>query len=386
MPCIGEHAGARAGGMMKRTINVIALLYLSAMTGGAIAMNDSDNLWLSEVPPPKSAAATLPQTDDAQHQHHQLAAPVKGGSAQSAAAAATAGAGKHNHSGGTEVDGTGEVVDNTHSGSKRVWLRRGSAPLSSGYVGTGRDSETLTMLGLDGTLPDAVMQVESGRLNAKIELPDMGFYNAYLTQSMVHGDMLHVQIAKAELLHGSCSSKAVDEEAVAKPIINANIPLELVREHYPNEGLFTRIVSGDKVNFIVMSYGKPVAGATVGMTTQNGWSSSKTSDDEGRVSFTMIRDYYTPWLEFKKYHKQTFLMTADLHVPDKVVSDGVVYGSAHYTSTLAGSYYPSPHDYRSYAWGLGIGLFVIVFGGVAIYLYRRRRLKPYKEVRIDDKA
>lgn len=346
----------------------------------------ADVLWLSEVPPPKSGSAVPVKADDAQHEHHQIAAPVKNSSAQSAVATAPSAAMKHNHAGGTEVDGTGEVVDNTHSGSKRVWLRRGNAPLSSGYIGTGRDSETLTMLSLEGVLPDAVMQVENGRLNAKIELPDMGFYNAYLTQSMVHGDMLHVQIAKSELLHGSCSAKAVDEEAVAKPIINANTPLELVREHYPNEGLFTRIVSGDTVNFVVMSYGKPVAGATVSMTTQNGWSNSKTSADDGRVSFTMIRDYYTPWLEFKKYHKQTFLMTADLHVPDKVVSNGVVYGSAHYTSTLAGSYYPSPHDYRSYAWGLGIGLFVIVFGGVAIYLYRRRRLKPYKEVRIDDKA
>jgi hypothetical protein len=35
---------------------------------------------------------------------------------------------------------------------------------------------------------------------------------------------------------------------------------------------------------------------------------------------------------------------------------------------------------------LGIALFVVVFGGVSIYLYRRRRLKPYKEVRVDDKA
>jgi len=366
-------------------------LILLAALCGVIQLSCADIvfaevLWLSEVPPPKSGSAAPVKADDAQHGHHQLAAPVINSSAQSAVATAPSAAKKHNHAGGTEVDGTGEVVDNTHSGSKRVWLRRGSAPLSSGYVGTGRDSEMLTMLSLEGALPDAVMQIENDRLNAKIELPDMGFYNAYLTQTMVHGDMLHVQIAKAELLHGSCSAKSVDEEAVAKPIINANMPLELVREHYPNEGLFTRIVSGDTVNFVVMSYGKPVVGATVSMTTQNGWSSSKTSADDGRVSFTMIRDYYTPWLEFKKYHKQTFLMTADLHVPDKVVSNGVVYGSAHYTSTLAGSYYPSPHDYRSYAWGLGIGLFVIVFGGVAIYLYRRRRLKPYKEVRIDDKA
>jgi hypothetical protein len=364
---------------------LVAVLY-GLIQATYIGIASAEVLWLSEVPPSKRITTDSVKADDAQHEHHQEAAKVKSGSAQSAVVPATAGAKKHNHAGGTEVDATGEVVDNTHSGSKRVWLRRGSAPLNSVYVGTGRDSETLILLNLEGALPDAEMKVENGMLSTKIELPEMGFYNAYLTQYMVHGDMLHVQIAKAELLHGSCSSKAVDEEAVAKPIINANMPLELVREHYPNEGLFTRIVSGDQVNFTVMSYGKPVVGATVSMTTQNGWSNSKVSDEAGRVSFTMIRDYYTAWLDFKKYHKQTFLMTADLHVPDKVVSDGATYGSAHYTSTLAGSYYPSPHDYRSYAWGLGIGLFVIVFGGASIYLYRRRRLRPYREERVDGKA
>lgn len=373
--------------MLKKNVFLAAAIYGLLQTiaaGGALA----DVLWLSEVPPSKRTQAAALQADDMQQNHrHEMKLDQAAQSAVvQSASSPNAGEKRHKHSGGTEVDSTGEIVDNTHSGSKRVWLRRGSDPLNSLYVGTGRDSETLALLSADGPLPDAVMKAENGTMNAKLDLPGLGFYNAYLTQRMVHGDMLHVQVAKAELLHGTCCAKGIDDEAVSKPIVNTGIPLELVRVHYPDEKLFTRIVSGDQVNFIVMSFGKPVAGATVSMTTQNGWSNSKVSDDEGRVSFTMIRDYYTPWLQFKKYRKQTYLMTADLHIPGKVVSDGVSYGSAHYNSTLAGSYYPSPHDYRSYAWGLGISLFVIVFGGVAIYLYRRRRLKPYKEVRVDDKA
>lgn len=371
----------------KRGIFAAAFYVLMQMAWAGAAC--ADVIWLSEVPPFKRTAAL--KVDEAQHEHHHDAVAANSMSAQSAvvsasSAVAAAGAKKHDHGSGTEVDASGEIVDNTHSGAKRVWLRRGNDPFGSIYTGTGRDSETLTLLGHEGALPDAVMKLENGTLSAKLDLPELGFYNVYLTQSMVHGDMLHVQVAKAELLHGTCCAKGVDEEAVAKPIINANMPLELVREHYPDEGLFTRIVSGDKVNFIVLSYGMLVAGATVSMTTQNGWSNRKVSDADGRVSFTMIRDYYTAWLEFKKYHKQTFLMTADLEVADKIVSHGASYNSAHYTSTLAGSYYPSPHDYRSYAWGLGIGMFVIVFGGASIYLYRRRRLKPYQEVRVDDKA
>jgi hypothetical protein len=34
----------------------------------------------------------------------------------------------------------------------------------------------------------------------------------------------------------------------------------------------------------------------------------------------------------------------------------------------------------SYAYGLMIGLFALVFSGLAVYLYRRRRIRPYREV------
>ncbi|NTU50541.1 MAG: DUF4198 domain-containing protein [Desulfobulbaceae bacterium] len=342
----------------------------------------ADVIWLSEVPPSKHAATA--KANDTQHDHQHDEAQVKSAPAIGSVKPIVTGAKTHDHGGGTEVDASGEIVDNTHSGNKRIWLRSGNDPGKSAYTGTGNDSETLTLLSQEGSLPDAAMQAENGMLSAKIDLPKLGFYNAYLTERMVHEDMLHLVIAKAELLYGTCAAKNVDEEEVAKPIINANVPLELVREHYAEEGLFTRIVSGDKVNFTVMSYGKPAAGATVSFTTQNGWCNTKVSDAEGRVSFTMVRDYFPVWHEFKKRHQQTFLVVADWDAPGKVVSEGVTYASAHYTSTLAGAYFPSPHDYRSYAWGLGISLFVIVFGGLSIYIYRRR-LKPYKEERIDEK-
>jgi hypothetical protein len=316
-------------------------------------------------------------------QHQAMSQTVSSVKASSATAAA--GVKKHKHGGGAEVDADGEVVaDNTHSGKKQVWMRSGDDPRGAKHLSGVQG--TLTLLGQEGVMPSVALAEDKGLSTAKMDFPDLGFYNAYWMQKMDHGGMLHVQVAKAEVLHGTCCSKGVDDEEVAKPIINVKAPLELVREHYPDEGLFTRIVSGDKVNFTVFSFGLPVAGAKVTMISHKGWQSTQTSDADGRVSFIMIRDYYPSWLEFKKRFKQSYLMTADLQIPSQVTLDGVTYKSAYYNSTLAGSYYPSPHDYRSYAWGLGIGFFVIVFGGLAVYLYRRRRLKPYQESRIDDKA
>ena len=48
-------------------------------------------------------------------------------------------------------------------------------------------------------------------------------------------------------------------------------------------------------------------------------------------------------------------------------------------ASLSEAYAPSVRDYKSYAWGLGVSLGVVVLSGSAIYLYRRRRLKPYRE-------
>jgi hypothetical protein len=197
---------------------------------------------------------------------------------------------------------------------------------------------------------------------------------------------LQVQLPKIELLWASCVAKEVDEEAMAKPIINVNSPLEVIREHKPDEGCMARLVSGDIVSFLILSFGRPVAGVPVTMITQEGWRNTVLSDETGHASFTVIRAYFPKWLEFKKYHTDTFLTVAELDQGEFGVLDGKKYTSTHYVATLPGKYRPSPYDYRSYAWGLGIALFVIVFGGLAIYLYRRRRLKPYQEVRIDDKA
>lgn len=373
--------------MLKRTL-VAALCGLAQVA--FVGTANAEVIWLSETPPSKRSSAVVKEViadQHAQHDHSRHAAEQQVASSATvpAGGAAAAGGNKHQHGGGVEVDADGDVVsDNTHSGKKQVWLRSGDEPRGASYIGGMQGS--LSLMSQAGSLPEVSFADEKGVAAAKLDFPDLGFYNAYWVQRAAHDGMLHVQVAKAELLHGTCCAKAVDEEAVARPIVNPSVPLELVREHYPDEGLFTRIVSGDTVNFTVLSQGRPAAGARVSMISHKGWRSSQTSDANGRVSFTMIRDYYPSWLEFKKRQKQTYLMTAELAVPDQVTADGVTYRAAHYTTTLAGNYYPSPHDYRSYAWGLGIASFVVVFGGLAVYLYRRRRLKPYREERVDAKA
>jgi len=367
--------------MLRRKAVFAAVLYGLVQATFATGVS-AEVLWLSETAPSKRAASA--NADDVQHEHHHVMPPAKSEAAQSAVASEVKSAKKHDHD--TGINPEGETPGKDHEPDKQLWLRQGDNIKSAQYVAAANAEEHFKMIDLGGQITDVVTASDGGRLSLKTNLPKVGFYDVYLEQRVVRDGKLQVQLPKAELLWASCVAKDVDEEAVAKPIINVSSPLELVREHAADEGCMARLVWGDVVNFLVLSFGKPVAGVPVTMITQEGWRNTVVSDKTGHASFTVIRAYFPKWFEFKKYHTDTFLTVAEMDTDEAGELGGERYTSAHYVTTLPGKYRPSPYDYRSYAWGLGIALFVIVFGGLAVYLYRRRRLKPYQEERIDDKA
>lgn len=270
-----------------------------------------------------------------------------------------------------------------HAGTKSLWLRQGRMPTQSKPASVGGDIP-LRVVAATGESWEVAPNGQAESYQAQIPLDEMGFYNAYLTQAAVSGGHLDALVAKAEVLRGTCCKKGVDP-AQEKAISDPGQPIELVRDHMPDEKLFTRLVSGDEIGFTVNSFGKPLAGANVTLTTQQGWSKTVTSDGAGRVSFTLIRDYFPSWDRFWRLNKQTFLMVAEAQ-SGPGTWQGQPFQSARLRTTLAGKYSPAPTDYRSYAFGLGISLGVAIFLGTAIYLYRRRRVRPFREVRFDEKA
>lgn len=370
--------------MMNKAMRYFALAFGIAWGGVSAAAGFSDVLWLSETAPPKGKAEGA-GAQPAMHDHHHMGHDMATMSASAPAAASAVPEGKkHKHD--EQISPDGDTPGKDHRAGKQVWLRRGDSIKAASYAASAEINERLMMVDLGGKKTQVTSNTENGRMTLKTDLPEIGFYETYLEQREVRDGKLLVRLPKIELLWASCSAKEVDEEAMAKPIINEESPLELVREHKSNEGCMNRLVSGDVVNFYVMSYGKPAAGVPVTMVTQEGWRNTQTSDESGKVAFTMIREYYPKWFEFKKYHTDTFLTIAEMERDEAGMLDAKRYTAARYVATLPGKYRPSPYDYRSYAWGLGISLFVVTFGGVAVYLYRRRRLKPYKEERVDGKA
>ena len=351
---------------------------LLALSGVLQATSVSaDVLWLAETPPPKRATSVVTEP---MHEHNHVMPPMASEPVSATAAVGSAKSHKHEEA----VNPEGEAPGKDHRPGKQVWLRQGDNIKTAAFVDLGLHSEKLTMIDLQGKRTEIVATSDRAQLTFKADMPDIGFYDVYWDRRAVSDGKLQVQLPKVELMWASCQAKEVDEEAVAKPIINVNAPLEIVREHLPDEGCMARLVSGDVVKFLVLSFGKPLADVPLTMITQDGWRNTVVTDATGHAAFTLVRSYFPKWFEFKKYHTDNFLMIAEWDKNEAGVLEGAQYSAAHYVASLPGKYRPSPHDYRSYAWGLGISLFVVVFGWLAIYLYRRRRMKPYQEVRVDD--
>lgn len=271
--------------------------------------------------------------------------------------------------------------------AKRLWLRNGTDPQKSSFYREDADALTERLLVTPHGKPEgeALPPPEEGRKNLSFDMPAQGFYRLYVTTRKLQGETLSVSVAKAEI--GNFTHDGDDEErgkAVLGNRVLETAPIEIVRERQANESPFFRLLSGDNQTFIVLQKGLPTAGARVRFVSHQGWSKETRSDEQGRVSFQIIRDYFPPWSEFQKRFKATFLIIAEADAAERGKHKEQPYTSVRYQATLAGSYYPSPDDYRSYAWGLGISLLIVLFCGVAVYRYRRRRIKPFQEVRFDD--
>jgi hypothetical protein len=277
----------------------------------------------------------------------------------------------------------------TRSGppTKRLWLRAGSDPVKSGFAREEADAPAQAWLVTPQGSPAgaALPTAEEGKKNLSFPMPVQGYYRLYVTTRKVQGDTLNVNVAKAEVSNFSHGGNE-EERAVAinAPRVLESAPIEIVREKAADEPTFFQLKSGDEQAFVVLQKGIPTQGARVRFVSHEGWSKEAVTDGQGRVSFQVVRDYFPPWNDFQKRFKATYLVLADVSAAEAGQHQGQTYSMVRYQASLSGSYYPSPDDYRSYAWGLGLTVLFSVLGVVAVYVYRRQRVKSFKEVRFDE--
>jgi hypothetical protein len=288
------------------------------------------------------------------------------------------------HGGGHNHGGTVSVRRGVYY--KQLWLRHGAVPAEAGFVNQVTALSKVELLDTAGKLKEIPFARDEGHglYNVEFPMPNEGFYNAYATHQWINGSVREVQIAKAEVLKHSFREGHDNVQEKMPPKFNANIPLEIVRQRLPKENFHTLLSYGNSATFTVLSHGKPLPGAEVTLTSGQGWSRRVVSNSVGQVTYTMIRDYFPPWKMFQKRHSEPYLISTSYAIPEKGKLKGKAYESTVYRASFSANYYPSPNDYESYAYGLSFGTAAMVLSVGGIVLYRRRRNRPYKEVRFDD--
>lgn len=266
--------------------------------------------------------------------------------------------------------------------NKRVWLLQGSNPQAARPATGG---ETALLLAPDGKATELPVEPHGGPYNVTFPTPEQGYYNVYFLRREVDQDVLGVTAAKVETARSAMGHGGDVDASLIAPRVDGRVPVEIVRERKAKEALFTRVNYGDGIVFQVLKGGKPVQNARVTFTSGHGWSNSVQSDEDGRAEFTVIRDYYPEdWSLFDKRHRETYLVNAVFTTPESGEYQGGKFTSTRYAATLSGAYYPGVADYESYSDGLMVGVAGLLSSGAGIWWFRRRRVRPYREVRFDD--
>lgn len=247
------------------------------------------------------------------------------------------------------------------------------------------------MLQADGTAAD--LDVETCHTNVfSIKLPmddgpSHGPNNIYVIDQQVKDDVLEIRTAKWLTIHHSCGwghdYRNDPERLKARCLESA--PLDIVVDNLWDGNFHNALHSGDELVIRVYSYGKPLAGATVSVTSEKGWTTRRKTDAEGIVRLELIRDYYPPtWNLFKRTELGKLALTAEFTEEGASSYGGDSYDKTQYITSFSWKYIPASDDYNSYSYGLLIGSLGFLGSGFGVYQYRLKRRKPKKTVIFDE--
>ncbi len=202
------------------------------------------------------------------------------------------------------------------------------------------------------------------------KMPKSGYYNIYY----LYEGGSNVKVARYEFKRFDHGEHPVYDRLKMAAKSVEEVPIDLLRLRPEDETFYSRLHTGEEVRFRVLKGGKPVEGAAITLTTQFGWQKSAKSDSDGIVKFRLIKDYYPEWERYNRRFRERFLVAADFDE-----------GSKRYEATYFGTFTPAASEYRSYAYGLVVALLILIAASGAVFWYRMRLHRPFKEVKIDEK-
>ncbi len=203
--------------------------------------------------------------------------------------------------------------------------------------------------------------------------PFHGPHRLYVQEQYVEDKTLVVRTAQWITLHHSCrwGHDLKNERRLHQFSPCDRLDLDMIAAPLWDENFHVNLMSGDSLVVGVFFKGRPIQGADIRVTTEKKWQKTDATDSSGKAGFELIRDYYpSAWSVFDRDHPGHLLVSAQYVKDHAGVRQGKAYDRIRYESTLPWRYQPSRKDYQSQAIGLVIGLVVIFFSSLAVYVSR----------------
>ncbi len=241
------------------------------------------------------------------------------------------------------------------------------------------------MLQADGTAKDlAIETCHTNVFSLKMEMDDgplHGPNSIYVFDQQVKDSVLEIRTAKWLTIHHSCGwgHEYRNDPVRLAPRSLESAPLDIVVDNLWDGNFHNALHSGDELVIHVFSYGKPVAGATVSITSEKGWTMRKKTDADGAARVQLIRDYYPEtWQLFNRTELGRLALTAEYIEEGKSSYGGEDFDRTRYLTSFSWKYVPAGDDYNSYSYGLLVGSLGFLGSGFGVYHYRLKRRKPRK--------
>lgn len=267
------------------------------------------------------------------------------------------------------------------------WLRKGTNPEEAEYVQISEEEDfEFYLFSPSKKQLEEKLTTKEGKSFFSFVSKEEGYYNAYLIQKEIFGDTLNITVAKSELLNHSCRNGHKLVRGIVGPHIYPKIiPAEIKRKREFAEDLHYFATSGDKIEYQFLVNGKPVEGANLTLVTQKNWNKTLKTNIEGNSTFQFIQDYFSSWQELNNREIYNYLLYGEITLPEKGNYKGNEYSYIHYTTSLSDGYRPAKTMYMSMFWAFVVFIVTIIITVIGIFIFRFKRQKIYKEIKLDEK-
>jgi hypothetical protein len=266
---------------------------------------------------------------------------------------------------------------------RRTYLRFGSFPQEEKKP-TGRPQGSMmmnpaadSMVWLerpDNTIGSAMVKQRRSAVQAEYKADDGGWYRLFAYNDLgVKGGIRQKYFSYYTFMsHGEEADLKEPEPMMRQGYFQGEPELELVQLYEDDEQRYRKYV-GDTLRVSALFRGRLLAGARLTLTTEQGWSQTRTTDEFGEAEFTLIKEEFNE--EVDRRGSELYLVRVDHRVPMGGQYMGASYDSTHYVATMPFRVSAAKEDWQSQRIAYLLVMITVIGSAVAIAIRRKRRKK-----------